>query len=154
MVIMKDPNTNMCLKDAVHIDRLKMAFVREPAPSPYFMDSVQTQRQTETISADMEMHHQQMGTQSRVVYSTSLSTEPILPQPLSVRPKRTIRKPVRYRNSTYVSEDIVSSSDWSSRYKIKRIVGKKQIDNDKKYKVTLCGEPSHKSFLVFRKDQG
>lgn len=130
MVIIKDPNTNMCLKDAVHIDRLKMTFVREPAPSPYFMDSVQTQIQTETIPVDMEMHHQQMGTQSRGVPSTSSSTEPILPQPVSDRPKRTIRKPVRYRNSTCVSEDIVSSSDWSSRYKIKRIVGQKQIDND------------------------
>lgn len=130
MVIIKDPNTNMCLKDAVHIDRLKMTFVREPAPSPYFMDSVQTQIQTETIPVDMEMHHQQRGTQSRGVPSTSSSTEPILPQPVSDRPKRTIRKPVRYRNSTCVSEDIVSSSDWSSRYKIKRIVGQKQIDND------------------------
>lgn len=34
MVIIKDPNTNMCLKDAVLIDRLKMEFVCEPAPSP------------------------------------------------------------------------------------------------------------------------
>lgn len=93
-----------------------------------------------------------MGTQSRGVHSTSSSTEPILPQPVSVRPKRTIRKPVRYRNSTCVSEDIVSSSDWSSRYKIKCIVGQKQIDNDIQYKVTLCGEPSHKSFWVSRKD--
>lgn len=59
---------------------------------------------------------------------------------------------MRYRNSTCVSEDIVSSSDWSNRYKIKGIVGQKQIDNDIQYKVTLCGEPSHKSFLVSRKD--
>lgn len=59
---------------------------------------------------------------------------------------------MRYRNSTCVSEDIVSSSDWSNRYKIKGIVGQKQIDNDIQYKVTLCGEPSHKSFWVSRKD--
>lgn len=145
-------NTNMCLKDAVLIDRLKMEFVCEPVSSPYFMDSVQTQRQTDTIPVDMEMHHQQMGTQSRGVHSTSSSTEPILLQPMSVRPKRTIRKPVRYRNSTCVSENIGSSSDWSSRYKMKRIVGQKQIDNDKQYTVTLCGELSHKSFWVSRKD--
>lgn len=69
-----------------------MAFVRESAPSPYFMDSVQTQRQTETIPVDMEMHHQQLGAQSRDVHNTSSSTESILPQPVSVRPKSTIRK--------------------------------------------------------------
>lgn len=96
------------------------------------------------------MHHQQIGTQSRGVHSTSVSTEPFLPQPVSVRPKRTIRKPVRYRNSTYVSEDIVSSSYLSSRYKIKRIVDQKQIDNDIQYKVTLiCVVNLHTNHFVF-----
>ena len=38
MVILKDPDTNICRKDAVHMDRLKMAFIREPSPKPYFLD--------------------------------------------------------------------------------------------------------------------
>ena len=46
MVTLKDTQTQKVLKHAIHLDRLKMAYVREPNPQPYFRDSVIAHKST------------------------------------------------------------------------------------------------------------
>ena len=152
MVILKDPDTNICRKDAVHMDRLKMAFIREPSPKPYFLDTVPTHKQTEFPLMNAEAEHQQNHMDTPEILDDYSSPKPTPSPPITARPKRIIRKPVRYRDFSGLSEDIVSSSDSSCRYKIKRIVGQRKYDKEVQYKVILCGEPSNKSFWVARKD--
>ena len=42
LVVLRNPDTGVCVKTPVHLDRLKMAYVREPQPTPYFMSRVAT----------------------------------------------------------------------------------------------------------------
>ncbi len=42
MVELRNPETGACHKTPVHLDRLKMAYVREPQPTPYFLNKVVT----------------------------------------------------------------------------------------------------------------
>ena len=64
LVLLCNPDTNICLKTPVYIDRLNMAYVREPNPTPYFMSKVvtheqgpQTDRHTNDQSALMNDQH-------------------------------------------------------------------------------------------------
>ncbi|KAL5017800.1 hypothetical protein ScPMuIL_003522 [Solemya velum] len=49
MVILLDPETGKCLPQPVHMDRLKMAYVRQPNPTNYFMDNVTAKHNCEDI---------------------------------------------------------------------------------------------------------
>ena len=40
MILLKDPDTGRFQQNPVHMNRLKMAYVRRPNPSPYFLDHV------------------------------------------------------------------------------------------------------------------
>lgn len=160
MVTFKDPTTNICRKDTVHMDRLKMAFVREPSPMPYFMDKVVTRIETpipEPPQSNLEVTQATGPSQDRPLPTKVVSKEAglsqdsaSLPTPIS-RPKRSIRKPLRFRNSDHTAGDIVSS-DSSSQFKIKRVIGQRLVGDDARYKVTLRGEPSHNSFWVSKND--
>ena len=45
LVLLRYPDTTICLKTPVYLYRLKMAYVREPNPKPYFMSKVVTHEQ-------------------------------------------------------------------------------------------------------------
>jgi hypothetical protein len=42
MVMLRDTAKDKCLPKPIHLDRLKIAYVRVSNPSPYFVDSVVT----------------------------------------------------------------------------------------------------------------
>ena len=42
MAVLHNPDTDVCLKTPVYLDQLKMAYVLEPQPTPYFMSRVST----------------------------------------------------------------------------------------------------------------
>ena len=42
MVILRDLQSTKCMTNPVHLNRLKMAYVREPTPKPYFLVKVVT----------------------------------------------------------------------------------------------------------------
>lgn len=142
------------------MDKLKMAFVREPSPMPYFMDKVVTRIETpipEPPQSDLEVTQATGPSQDRPLPTKVVSKEAglsqdsaSLPTPIA-RPKRSIRKPLRFRNSDHTAGDIVSS-DSSSQFKIKRVIGQRLVGDDAQYKVTLRGEPSHNSFWVSKND--
>ena len=44
MVLLKKPSTGRCEKQSVHVNRLKLAYVREPNRSPYFLDRLTTRQ--------------------------------------------------------------------------------------------------------------
>ena len=64
LVLLRNPDTNICLKTPVYIDSLKMAYVREPNPTPYFVSKVvmnergpRTDRHTNDQSAPINDQH-------------------------------------------------------------------------------------------------
>ena len=60
LAILRNPDTNVCLKTPVHFNRLKMAYLREPNPIPYFMSKVVTRehaQQTDTCTDAQSAHN-------------------------------------------------------------------------------------------------
>ena len=53
MILLKNPATGRCQRHPIHINRVKMAYVREPNPSPYFLDRVVTNEAGDRPSPDI-----------------------------------------------------------------------------------------------------
>jgi hypothetical protein len=58
------------------------------------MDTLKTRRQFETPQVVTEVIHQHIDTESGDAHCKSSQTESVLPEPVFIRPKRTIWKPV------------------------------------------------------------
>ncbi|CAG2237233.1 unnamed protein product [Mytilus edulis] len=50
MVVLKDPDSQKCLPNPIHINRIKPAYVRQPNPAQYFMDQVETKMHVNTTT--------------------------------------------------------------------------------------------------------
>ncbi|CAC5361631.1 unnamed protein product [Mytilus coruscus] len=50
MVVLKDPDSQKCLPNPIHINRIKPAYVRLPNPAQYFMDQVETKIHVNTTT--------------------------------------------------------------------------------------------------------
>ena len=50
MVVLKDPDSQKCLPNPIHINRIKPAYVRQPNPAQYFMDQVKTKIHVNTTT--------------------------------------------------------------------------------------------------------
>ncbi|KAK3105335.1 hypothetical protein FSP39_022873 [Pinctada imbricata] len=133
--------------EPVHINRLKIAFVRAPTPSPYLTSKVKT-----SIDVHITTDNKCVQTDSSVpVTNLPLQVTPqVTPQRSqhlrspSPRPKRIRRKPVRYRNSSHVSDisDINSLSDKGKFFKVKKVIGQRGSNSDKEYLIHYVGEPA------------
>ena len=111
LVLLRNPDTNICLKTPVYIDCLKMVYVREPNPSPYFMSKVvrheqgpQTDRHTNDKSAPIKDQHV---TAKAEVQTDKQAGECTVPD---------LRRSTRHRNpqnrfGIHVKLDTVVSSD-------------------------------------------
>ena len=64
MAVLRNPDTGLCLERPVHLNRLKMAYVREPQPTPYHialplvrMDSRRTDKMAYKGLTTDKRHH-------------------------------------------------------------------------------------------------
>jgi hypothetical protein len=51
-VILRDPQSTKCLTNPIHLNRLKMAYVREPTRKPYFLGKVVTCENNPQVTRD------------------------------------------------------------------------------------------------------
>lgn len=171
-----DPSTQKTLDKPVHVNRLKHAYIRAPTPENYFQitrsvyrdqavqtfdlnqeddetshpqvmsdDSVQSDHMTRTQET-----HSESAVQSESSVPPTVDPDPHPVPGVSTRPRRTIRKPLRYQDRSVDLGDISSSDHCSPTilYKIKRILPKRGSGHDVEYLVHFIGEPSQlKSYM-------
>lgn len=81
--------------------------------------------------------------------SSSSTPLPVLPQ----RPKRTIKKPVRYRDSSFTADSDMSSSTGQDKfYKIKRVLAQRGSGATLEYLIQFRGEPSQNAMWLKPRD--
>jgi TATA-binding protein-associated factor Taf7 len=140
-------------RNDVHLDRLKIAYVRVPEPADYFLPSVRTNEnaiESETANPDNALESEASKPNQADQHTSSSPAQPVRP---NLRRTTRIRKrPVRFRGSSFNSEG--SSSDGQtltesdSYFKIKRVLTQR-IRNDKtEYQVQFKGEPAQNSIWI------
>ncbi|KAK3096224.1 hypothetical protein FSP39_024622 [Pinctada imbricata] len=138
--------------EPVHINRLKIAFVRAPSPSPYLTSEVVTRTDLETTQESRATQTQDIPVQGHQprIQSDDSAKENVQP----LRPKRLNRKrPIRYRNSDHISTVPDSScSDAGKFFKVKRIIGQRGSDSNKEYLIQFAGEPAQNAVWTKWKD--
>lgn len=158
MIILKDLNTEKCLPRAVHINRLKPAYVRQPNPVPYFVDSVENNVHSETehplltdSSQDTTQHSVGDQSDDRAVITSESSNTPVDLPPLR-KSTRMQKKPSRFIDDNFINPGCDSqsvSTDSGRYYKVKRILAMKMsADGVANYLVHFVGEPSQNSRWV------
>nr|XP_022297526.1 uncharacterized protein LOC111106938 [Crassostrea virginica] len=143
-VMIQDQTTEKVLSEPVHVNRLKMAYVRAPSPQPYLLGPVVTRT---TVSHTLSDKHTQTDTQPDREVIPELGLHDIATEDL----RRLRRKPLRYRDldhSDPLSAEIKSMSDSGTLYKVKRVLGQRGSGNSKKYLVHFCGEPAQNSMWL------
>ena len=162
MILLAHPDTKRVQKHPVHINRLKMAYVRVPEPSPFFPDKVvlniysggeQDIQGAVDAKATEEIIHEDYHTAEEHISDKSTQISESEPQFVPRRSSRQQRIPDRYGVCDPVSlrkaldSDSVSS-DSKGYHKIKRVLGQRKCVNGIEYLVHLVGEPSQKAFWV------
>lgn len=142
LVKLKDRETGKPFKNPVHLDRLKIAFVRAPNPGNYFIPSNGPANHDQTNDAETD----NLAPETRPEQTTDNELhEPVrLPR---TRPKRQVRKPVRYRDSSNSDDKLfyqstIDSSTDDTYYKVKRILAQRTRDGKRQYLVHYKGEPA------------
>jgi hypothetical protein len=142
LVKLKDKNTGKLLKNPVHLDCLKIAFVRAPNPTNYFIQEPAVANETEHDINDQQSNSEKKKQPvTKNTENTSNDDIQDLHLPTGSRPKRQIRKPVRYLlNSEYGDQTSVESSSTDSTYfKIKRILTQRTRNGNQEYLVQYKG---------------
>lgn len=167
-------NLNRKLNKPVHVNRLKHVYVHAPTPENYFHitcsvyrdQAVQTsdlnQESNETshlqVMSDDSMRSDHMtSTHKKHSESVAQYESPVQPTvdpdphpvpSVSTRPRRSIRKPLRYQDSSVDLSDISSSNHCSPTilYQIKRILAKRGSGYDVEYLIHFRGTIS-KSYM-------
>ncbi|XP_062587193.1 uncharacterized protein LOC134248836 [Saccostrea cucullata] len=174
LVILFDPSTQKTLDKPIHINRLKYAYVRAPTPTNYFQiarsiykdQAVQTSSitqeldepsSTQTITDSVLPEYQTSSSQESHSVSSTQSESPVHPSAdphpaptVLPRPRRTIRKPLRYQDNCVNPSDLSSSDVCSPNilYKVKRILAQRGTGPNVEYLVHFVGEPSQKATWV------
>ena len=138
LVILRDPPSTKCLTNPVHLNRLKMAYVREPTPKPYFLGKVVTCENNPQVTRDSIKSQPVNNEENQSRLEIKLNGDVEL-----CRSCRNRKPPDRHGYP--VDLDVILSSDDGimdemGYHKIKRILGQKCLDNKKLYLVHLVGE--------------
>lgn len=143
-----DAETKKPVQQAVHIDRLKPAYIRQQVPRNFFKvltkepKRVQINISTQTESVQTTTEHKSV-------------TEVISPIPDNIsisRPKRVIRKPKRFCDTDHIDPNDVNylsvSSDSVGYHKIKRVLAQRNTTDGLQYLVHVVGEPAQNAVWV------
>jgi len=148
MVRLKDAMSQKHLKHAVHIDRLKMAYVREPDPAPYFPKPIQVSKSSKVnVSTQTGSGPEAIPTHDPETPSVDDQSEPVQSHQPPRRSTRTSKPPQRFGVPIELSHSSLSS-DSDGYHKIKRILGVRQRGNQTQYLVQIRGESAQQSIWV------
>jgi hypothetical protein len=167
--MIQDQVSGKVLSEPVHINRLKMAYVRASSPQPYLLGPVVTHTTVSVASSDKHTQtdirpnqglypqdpqvNDEVQEENKVAVPenrTSRGPKPHAP-PERVRPCRRRTKPLRYRDSDHqdpLSVEISSMSDSGMLYKVKRVLGQRRSGHSKEYLVHFAGEPAQNSMWL------
>ncbi len=133
MVTIRHTESNKVLKQPVHCDRLKMAYVREPNPLQYFHSTVTTSKQKELKSS-----YTQTGIGTDKEEETGIGD---------------LRRSNRKRKETEMYGIPITdfgndtlSSDTDGYHAVKRILGVRRKGECNEYLVQVKGEPAQNAF--------
>jgi hypothetical protein len=153
IVKLRNPSTGKPFRNDVHLDRLKIAYVRVPEPADYFLLSVRTNEnaiESETANPDNALESEASKPNQADQHTSSSPSQPVRP---NLRRTTRIRKrPVRFCGSSFNSEG--SSSDGQtltesdSYYKIKRVLTQRIRNGETEYQVQFKGEPAQNSIWI------
>ncbi|CAC5385704.1 unnamed protein product [Mytilus coruscus] len=130
LIKIRDPENKRRLRMPVHINRLKMAYIRAPQPQPYLQHVSESQSSNTTVDS-----------------STSSYSEQV-PVRQSTRNKK---PPAKFNDFVNLDSELGTesiSSDDNRYHKIKRVLARKIDNNQSKYLVQIVGEPAQNSIWV------
>ena len=137
--------------------------MRKPNPCKYFLDEVLKQQEnissdeehftqrTENVNSEVETDAVSIDTQDQHEIHTDENPLPlqdqeiVFTQPRSLRPRRTIIPPLRFRDENFIKSDLnctESSSEPNQQLKVKRFLAQKVENGKKLYLAHLVGEPA------------
>ncbi|WAR13936.1 POL4-like protein [Mya arenaria] len=128
MVVLADLNSTVTFKKSVHIDRLKLAYIRQPVPLNYF----------EATTKVPEAIFRTSATQTVVEKSEQMEVPKVDNDGGYTRPKRVIQKPVRFLSSYKLD-------------KVKCILAPRDGPDGLAYLIHFVGEPAHISIWTSQK---
>ncbi|CAC5391249.1 unnamed protein product [Mytilus coruscus] len=139
LILLRDPNGKRKFKQPVHINRLKLANIREPNPKPYFRrdrTSSSSHSTTEAEVSQSDILSASQGNDNSDELNSEHANE-------LRRSSRQIRLPARYQDSDFTNLDSVASeTDNGGVFKVKRILAKKRNKGGFLYLVQKVGEPA------------
>ena len=155
LAILRNPDTNVCLKTPVHFNRLKMASVREPNPTPYFISKVVTHelaQQTDTCT-DAQSAHNASDRHDVTINAETLTDEQRVEYTVPNLRRSTRTHNPQDRFGINVHLDTVISSDESFRdgkghHKVKCFLGQQPCEDSTEYLVQFKGEPTENAFWI------
>ena len=172
MFILKDLSSHKCLPRAIHINRLKPAYVRKPNPTNYFMDSVETkiltdtdqkfssstesnmdnsrvENENNTSSNETDSNQTQTQDTDKTTNETELDSLTHKKGALPLRRSSRVRKkPSRFDDDNFTDLGDNTTSDRNFYYKVKRILAQRMVNGTKLYLAHFAGEPSQNSSWV------
>lgn len=155
MVTLKDEATGKVLSTPIHVDRLKIAYVRQSTPSSFFRvvtskkspGVTSTATQTHAIPQGLDRHVSNIS--SDTMTSDTATSAPL---PALQRPTRFRQKPIRFRDDDHVVSmaDTHSSisSDSDGLHKIKRVLAQRHLNKGREFLVQIKGEPAQNAIWV------
>ena len=161
-VFLMDKDGKPVSEDPVHINRLKMAYVRQPSPLPHLMGPVTTRKDlkpkvsdhsTQTdeihIATPPEQHSPDVQTEN---VSAESDQQPLSPDTLPKRPVRNRRKPLPFLDSDHISSLTSGCFDSGQYYKVKRVIWQRIQNNKTSYLVQFSGEPTQNEMWISWED--
>ena len=150
MFLLRNPDNGTIHKSEVHIDRLKMAYVRESEPTPYFLSKVvtaETMRPRKVTEAMPSTVHTEVIREQP--YDGQLSVHPH-DNPTNVRAVRRSSRARKQPDRHGVKNDVDSAlseegfyTDRNKYHKIKRV-----LNGNKQYLIQFAGESADSSLWV------
>ena len=139
MFTLIDPEGKKQFPKPIHLDRVKPAYVRQETPGNFFIVTTRKEKptyvsvMTQTVTSIPDITQNQDGL-------------------VVTRPKRTVRKPLRYRDDNHISPDQISFSDSDGVRKIKRVLAQRHASDGIQYLIQQAGEPAQNAVWVSRSD--
>lgn len=150
LVLLRNSETGKVQKSSVHLDRLKMAYVRQPDPTPYFLGKIVTYENgqnddTENISPNVHTENNMTVSPDMTVPSANNSQSD---RQVVRRSSRTRKAPDRFGVKV---DDVLSDEsvpDKRGFHKIKRVLGQRIINGNKQFLIQFSGEPAENALWV------
>ena len=145
MITLIDPEGQKQFSKPIHLDRVKPAYVRQETPGNFF---IVTKRREKPITVSVFTQ-----TDPSNIQDTSVPDRTqIQDRPVSTRPRRTIQRPIRFRDNDHISPDQISLSDSDGSRKIKRILAQRHMSDGIQYLIQQVGEPAQNAVWISHSD--